>query len=253
MANSEEAALDRPTIGVTTTDEEVSRAVWDSMQPGGAKPEILVSGGSLDLRPGDLYRSTGVVNPEVLAGAERFSAGLLNASSDAEAARLFEEYIGANKNQSAAELFGGVEQAMRGRDSQYAVHLARSGNDTDLILMRHPEVSRQTILETEFFKAGEDPEADFDPDYGELDEMAARFAAQRPDQLTPQEFEKSLQDIFDQMKQVGAGPRDVKSVLNKAFEDAGLPLDIYINRHGEVELSEVHKSKEIARVKVATP
>jgi hypothetical protein len=213
--------------GAQSDSANMSACIWDDMRSGANPP---------------LNRE---ISQELQAGANQFAAELAQASSDGQARELFDSFTCQYKGYNSFEMALAVNEAMQKQGVDW--HVA-GNNRGDISLFRNqPEREERVLLQSQFFKPGEDIDADFNPNEGEVSRFASGFAQSNPDRLAPNELATEINRVLANMKAAGAGPKDAKNALNDALDAGNQNLKVYINTDGEVEVEEHFRNRAVAQ------
>jgi hypothetical protein len=186
------------------------------------------------------------ISPELRGAADKFVAGLNRSTSDEQASAAFSDFAKQNKSHNSFTLAIALNDAM---DRSGAAWHADGDNQGNLSLYRNqPDRDNKVLVESQFFKPGEDIDAAFKPDKRELARLAGNFAETNPDRLDSPDLAKEVTDVISDMKRAGSGPSHAKHALNDALEAANQNLRVQINTHGEVEVEQYYRNKPVAAV-----
>lgn len=248
--NKVEARDASDNTGKTTTHsgENASRQAWDHMPATTSRTDATgEEPKTLDLSASKLYEP--MQEGDLKRAVTDFADPMANASSDAEAGKIFTDFVKSELKGGTPPLtiYESMSEAMKGKENGYFVS---ASIPESLSIYREPPEPK-LLFETRMFAEGESTrraDPDFEPDYDGFDKMAADFVKGIGDATTPATMQANLEQVLTKMKAAGAEPSEASGSIRDALEDAGLPLRIYIDRRGAVEFSERHRPRLIARV-----
>lgn len=181
--------------------------------------------------------------------AEVFVQNLGQASTDAEIAQQFKDFVAANKDQPPINIAITLSDQLQKANAPFRFDVQGDAEGTKLILAHEQKTGRgKTILEGQYLKPGQDRDQEFNPDDKALKKIADQFASENPENLPPEQLQKRLDKVMDDMRQAGAGPSDAKHAINDSFEAFSQSLKLSANRKGEYELDEYHSFKPLVTV-----
>lgn len=192
------------------------------------------------------FSEVGSVGEKVEQKVDRFVDDLVKGKySDSEVARRFTEFAKGFKADDALALNLALNGAFQDKNLGWHV---RGGNKDISLYKNQPDYDDKELVETRFFKPGEDIDADFKPNKETVAKLARDFAGGNPDLLSPADLKTKVDQTIALMKAAGAGPSDVKHALNDAFSASGQALRITISTKGKVEIDQYHRNHPVAEV-----
>jgi hypothetical protein len=170
--------------------------------------------------------------------------------SDSEIAKKFTAFVKASAGHSASSVYLALNGAFNAQGAPWHVGVSVGENpEGTLTLFKNPPVSEDKILvQSQFFKPGEDTHAEFNPDKTALKKIAGDFAKENPDHLSAKELGAEVAKRIDEMKSAGAGPNDAEDAFNDALTASGQALRFNITKRGKVELEEHHRDTAVVQV-----
>ncbi len=169
--------------------------------------------------------------------------------SDSEVAKRFTGVAQRLAGQDAFHVAVAFNGALKEKGAAWHVEGVQSPTESTVRLYANqPAYDNSVLVKSEFFKPGEDKDAQFNPDKAALSKIAAGFAKGNPDHLQAAQLETEVSKRIAEMKAAGAGPQDAENAFNKALRDSGQALEVSINTRGKVKVWPNHENRAVAEV-----
>lgn len=169
--------------------------------------------------------------------------------TDGEIAKRFTGAVQEFSGNDAFHVAVAFNVALKEKGAPWHVDGKQAGNEGSVRLWpNQPEYDKKVLVKSEFFKPGEDLDANFSPDKAALSKLAAEFAKKNPDHLSADALATEVSRTIGAMRAAGAGPEDADKALNKALKDSGQGLEVSINTRGRIKVWPHHENRAVAEV-----
>ncbi|MBS1956411.1 MAG: hypothetical protein JST89_19650 [Cyanobacteria bacterium SZAS-4] len=187
---------------------------------------------------------------KIEAAASKFATEISQGKyTDSEVAKRFTGAVQEFSGSDAFHVAVAFNGALKEKGAPWHVEGKQAGNEGTVRLWPNtPEYDRKVLVKSEFFKPGEDMDANFSPDKAALSKIASDFARRNPDHLSPDALATEVSRTIGAMKAAGAGPQDADDALNKALKDSGQGLAVSINTRGRIKSWPHHENRAVAEV-----
>ncbi|CAN5642187.1 hypothetical protein BH10CYA1_BH10CYA1_13930 [soil metagenome] len=183
--------------------------------------------------------------------ASNFAADISQGNySDSEIAKKFTGFVKGLAGQDAMSLTLTLNEALREKGVAWHVRGSNpEGNEGTVGLYKNqPAYDDKVLVHSQFFKSGENIDADFNPSKAALSKIAAEFVRKNPDHLTSEALTSEVAKRIGEMKAAGAGPNDAEHAFNHALIESRQALRVSINTKGKVEVEQYHRNAAVAEV-----
>lgn len=189
---------------------------------------------------------------KIEAAAKNFATEITKGNyTDNEVAKRFAGAVQGFGGQDVSQLTVAFNAALTEKGAPWHVEGSRSGNEGRVWLYaNHPEYDKKVIVKSEFFKPGENMDADFTPDNAAVAKLATDFVQKNPDHLSPEALTAAVTKTIDAMKAAGAGPHHADRAINKALKDSGQALEMSINSKGRIKVWPNHENLPVTEVEL---